>query len=861
MNPRKSLHRSEERFRQAAEAGNVFACDWSISTDVVMGPGESAQILGIDDATPTTVEQLLAKVHPDDRERLVAAIAELSPEQPHLQVTYQSVRPDGTVIWVQRNGRAHFDEQGKIIRIVGTVMDVTERKLAEAGLRQKEMELSEAQRLAQIGSWEWDPNTDIVTWSRELYRITGRDPNQPAVSYEGHSQLLTAESWERLQRSVEEALRGGTPYELDLEYVRPDGSTIWARARGEVQRDGTGRVVRLRGTAQDITRRKLAESALNLANDRLRLALDAAKSVGWDRDVKTGRDTLFGDLQSMFGIPSEVHDGRVEDFHRYLHPSDRGRVLEAINDAMESKKPYAAEFRILWLDGTVHWVAARGKFYYSPEGEPERMLGISVDITERKLAERDLRESEERLRLAAQAGKMYAFDWDTASDVIIRSDAVTHIPDLAGEPTYLKKQQLLARVHPEDRATFVNSITECTPKNPNTRIMYRLLNADGSILWLERSGHAFFDEQGRMVRMIGMVADITERKQSEQKLLDANEHLREANERIEKLKEQLEHENLYLKKEITVQLSHHEVVGRSEAIRRVLMKAEQVAPANTAVLLLGETGTGKELLARAIHRNSKRKDRLMVKVNCAALPASLVENELFGREKGAYTGALTREIGRFELANESTIFLDEIGELPLELQAKLLRVLQEGEFERLGSSRTMHVNVRVIAATSRDLETAVREGKFREDLYYRLNVFPIRIPPLRERREDIPMLTWHFLRDLGRRMGREIESVRATTMTAFQNYSWPGNVRELRNVIERHLITNQGPAFEAELPEAIHTSAFVEGTAEESERNHIRLVLERSGWRVRGQGGAAELLALKPTTLESRMKKLGIVRQ
>jgi transcriptional regulator with GAF, ATPase, and Fis domain len=220
----------------------------------------------------------------------------------------------------------------------------------------------------------------------------------------------------------------------------------------------------------------------------------------------------------------------------------------------------------------------------------------------------------------------------------------------------------------------------------------------------------------------------------------------------------LEQENIYLQEEITDERSHHEVIGRSDAIRQVLVKVEQVAGTDSNVLLLGETGTGKELIARAIHRSSQRSNRLMVKVNCAALPAALIESELFGREKGAYTGALTREIGRFELAHRSTIFLDEIGELPPELQSKLLRVLQEGEFERLGSSKTIHVDTRVIAATSRDLEAAMREGKFRADLFYRLSVFPIRIPPLRDRREDIPILTWHFLRELGKRMGRSIEA-------------------------------------------------------------------------------------------------------
>jgi transcriptional regulator with GAF, ATPase, and Fis domain len=279
------------------------------------------------------------------------------------------------------------------------------------------------------------------------------------------------------------------------------------------------------------------------------------------------------------------------------------------------------------------------------------------------------------------------------------------------------------------------------------------------------------------------------------------------------------------------------------------------------VELLGETGTGKELIARIIHEHSRRKGRLMVKVNCAALPASLVESELFGREKGAFTGALTREIGRFELANGSTILLDEIGELPVELQSKLLRVLQEGEFERLGGPKTIKVDVRVIAATSRNLQAAVREGKFREDLFYRLNVFPITIPPLRERREDIPPLVWHFVNELSQRMGRSIETIHCSTMEAFKNYPWPGNVRELRNVIERFLITSTSTMFRAELPMVDSDGARTHAqTSEEVERNHIIHVLNTVGWRVRGEDGAAQILGLKPTTLESRMQKLGIMR-
>ena len=338
----------------------------------------------------------------------------------------------------------------------------------------------------------------------------------------------------------------------------------------------------------------------------------------------------------------------------------------------------------------------------------------------------------------------------------------------------------------------------------------------------------------------------------------ADEALQSANAEIQMLTEQLERENSYLRQEIKLEYSHNLVVGDSGTMRAVLKKAEQVAGTDSTVLILGETGTGKELVARTIHEMSGRNKRSMVKTNCAALPATLIESELFGREKGAYTGALAREIGRFELADQSTIFLDELGELPPEVQSKLLRVLQEGEFERLGSSKTIKVNVRVIAATSRDLQAMVKEGKFRPDLFYRLNVFPIVVPPLRERVEDIPALVWHILEEIGTRMGRKINGVHAGAMQKFQRYTWPGNVRELRNVIERNLILNTGPIFRAEIPEleekphrAIHHLDEVE---------HLQNVLQAAKWRIRGKGGAAEILGLKPTTLEARMKKLGIRR-
>ena len=368
-------------------------------------------------------------------------------------------------------------------------------------------------------------------------------------------------------------------------------------------------------------------------------------------------------------------------------------------------------------------------------------------------------------------------------------------------------------------------------------------------------------------KILTIVRDITQRKQSEQSL-------KKALDEVEQLKDQLHKENIYLQEEIRGASNFGEIIGQSESLRRVLHKAEQVAPLNTTVSIFGETGTGKELLAHAIHKLSPRCNHALVKLNCAALPGTLIESELFGHEKGAFTGADTRRSGRFEIANGGTIFLDEVGELPLDLQAKLLRVLEEGEFERVGGSRTVKVDVRVIAATNRNLEEAVRKGIFRSDLYYRLSIFPITLPPLRERKEDIPILVNHLVKQLSQKLGKTIDAIPQETMAKLRNYPWPGNVRELRNVIERAVIITQGSklhliddldsqALELEIHEKI--GAFADSvqtgeTLEKTEYNVILRTLKSVHWKVEGPGGAAELLNIHPSTLRSKMRKLGIER-
>jgi formate hydrogenlyase transcriptional activator len=335
-------------------------------------------------------------------------------------------------------------------------------------------------------------------------------------------------------------------------------------------------------------------------------------------------------------------------------------------------------------------------------------------------------------------------------------------------------------------------------------------------------------------------------------------------EEIARLRAKLEEENRYLQDEIKSDHNFEEIVGQSRAIKAVFKAIEAVAPAVATVLITGETGTGKELVARALHNLSPRRGKALIKVNCAALPAGLIESELFGHEKGAFTGAIARKIGRFELAHGGTLFLDEIGDLPLELQPKLLRVLQEGEFERIGAAHTIAVDVRVIAATNRDLETAIREGRFRSDLYYRLDVFPIRLPPLRDRTDDIPLLVRYLTLKYGPRLGKRISNVSPSVMEMLRTYSWPGNVRELENVIERATILSAGAELDLgwwPMTTGDRGRAGATRTLEAVEREHILAVLELTGWRVSGERGAAEHLGMKPTTLEARMKKLGITRK
>jgi PAS domain S-box-containing protein len=477
-----------------------------------------------------------------------------------------------------------------------------------------------------------------------------------------------------------------------------------------------------------------------------------------------------------------------------------------------------------------------------------------------------LRKRDSELAGVRRIANLGNWEWDLIRGKALWSDQVYRIYGQVPGTFAGTREAFYNCIHPDDRRLVRDSVARSVsdPAAPYS-IRHRIIRPDGSERVVRSWAEVSFDANGKALRMKGKVWDITERRQAEEGLKKA---LRE----IRQLEAMLTVESPRLKEDFNSPTGFPEIVGASDPLKYVLYRVQQVARTKTTVLLTGETGAGKDLFARSLYKASDRKDKPFVNVNCAGLPANLIESELFGREKGAFTGSTARQIGRFELADGGTIFLDEIGELPLDLQSKLLKVIESGEFERLGSPRTVKVDVRIVACTNRNLEEEVEKGQFRKDLFYRLNVFPITIPPLRERRRDIPLLVKFFVEKFGRVHGKDVKEFPEKTMQALENYSWPGNVRELINVIESAVIMSDGPVLRLtekinaglsdyarqEMPMAARKRG--EKGLAEIEREHILTTLRGKGWLIDGHNGAARLLGINPSTLRSRMKKLGIAR-
>ncbi|HKF58442.1 MAG TPA: sigma 54-interacting transcriptional regulator [Blastocatellia bacterium] len=693
--------------------------------------------------------------------------------------------------------------------------------------------------------------------------------NQKLCDILGYSvQELTGMSWvavthpddvDENSRLLQLTISGETEgYSMDKRFIHRNGGVVYATISARCVRRDDKAIDYLVLIVQDTTERTLAEAALREAEARNQAVFKAIP----DLMFLLTKDGVYLDYHAKdpadLLLPPEAFIGK--HISNVLPAELAERLVLGFEQAQQSDEPVVDEF-LLPISGQDRYFESR-----MVTCDDDRILAIVRDITERVQAEDSIRKSGERFRQLADNidSTFFVVERSSAgSKIIYVSPAYETIWGRPRDGLYRNVRAWLEGLHPEDRDRVASLIT--SSRTMRVEAEYRVFRPDGRMRWVHQRVFPIPGGEGEARRFAGVVDDITDRKLAEESLEQALAEVRQ-------LKDQLYAENVYLQEAILVAHDFGEMVGDSDSLKRVMQQAEQVAPLDTSVLILGETGTGKELLAHAIHNLSSRKDRPLVTVNCAALPPDLIEDELFGHEKGAFTGAVAKRVGRFEIASGGTIFLDEIGELEPDLQVKLLRIIQEGEFERLGSSRTIKVDVRLIAATNRDLGQAVRAGTFRADLFYRLSVYPITVPPLRERREDIPPLVMHFVKQMNARLGKQIQSIPQRSLDALLNYSWPGNIRELRNVIERAaiitpastLLLQESPgaaAFNQPLEQSVQ-AAMVDWsqTLEEGERNLIVRTLGKTGGKIEGPAGAAALLAIHPSTLRSRMRKLGIVR-
>jgi PAS domain S-box-containing protein len=766
-------------------------------------------------------------------------------------------------------------------------------------LQQIDDRLRRALKAGRVGIWEWDMATNEVTWSDGVEQMFGLKAGSFQGTFDAYRAMVFPEDLPALDHQLQLALERDRPFALEHRIARPDGALRWFLGQGRVIQDQEGKPLRMHGTILDITDLKRAEQALLESGKHLRKQSDVlvrlSKSTALERgDLKTAlaeitqaaAETLeieraniwiYNEDRSMIrciemyerstGVHSDGQTLKAEEYPAYFKGLEEGRTIAA-DDAFsdprtkEFTKTYLSVHAISsMLDAPIriagrvagvichehlgpprHWTMEEQNF----AGSMADVVALAIDSHERRSAEAALRESEERFRRLSEG----PFEGIAVTDQGLIIDANEQMGHLLGyRQTELIGMPVSQLVAPESRELVMSKIQSAD----ETPYEHMALRKDGSTFPVEVYGRRI-PYKGRMVR-ITAIRDITRRKQTE-------ESLRHALEEVGSLKNRIEAEKIYLQDELKVEHNFEEILGVSPNFVAILHQVEQVASTDSTVLILGETGTGKELIARAIHNISPRCNRTLVKVNCASLPDNLIESELFGHEKGAFTGAFARTIGRFELADGGTIFLDEIGELPLGLQVKLLRVLQEGEFERVGSAKTHRVDVRVIAATNRDLTTAIDQGTFRSDLYFRLNVFPITVPPLRERREDIPLLVKHFVGKFAGRIGKEIDHISKQSMDRLRAYHWPGNIRELENVIERAVILNHGPILDIgdqlELRPPDPTRSDRSSTLREQEQTMIRQALEVCRWTIEGSHGAAARLDIPPSTLRDRMRKYGI---
>src|SRR6266404_376822 len=678
--------------------------------------------------------------------------------------------------------------------------------------------------------------------------------NQQLLDYTGKTReelsdwrpLMHPDDRERVMFQWTRSIQTGNAYEIEHRIRRADGVYRWFQVRSRPLLDTEGRIVRWYNLVTDIDERKKTDEKLRRSEECLLEAQRLSHTGSWRHDVASGAVTVSPQIHRIFGSRPDDDMSTAEFWFNRIHPEDRRTVQQVFERSERQKTDYQADYRIVLPDGTIKHLHVIGHPVLNQSGDLKEFIGTSMDVTEAKQAEAKIRQSERELRQLLDFTPMHITEFGPDGSPLYNNQAALDYHGLTVNEW--RSADLHSLLHPQDAERVASDGANKFLSGSPFEMEVRLKRKDGQYRWFFFRFNPIRDEQGRLTRWYAAATDVEDRKQAEQRL---------------------QNENVALRAEIDKTSMFEEIVGTSPPLQTVLSLISKVAPTDSSVLITGETGTGKELVARAIHRRSGRSSRPFVSVNCAAIPRDLIASELFGHEKGAFTGATQRRLGRFELAEGGTIFLDEVGELPADTQIALLRVLQEHEFERVGGTGSIRTNVRVIAATNRDLEAAIAGGAFRGDLFYRLNVFPIEIPALRERKEDIPMLVEYFIDRYARKAGKSIRGVNKKSLDLLQSYPWPGNIRELQNVIERSVIVCETENFSVDeswlsrQPHITRRKSEVELSRKlaAQEKEMIETALRESGGRVSGQSGAAAKLGIPGSTLESKIRSLKISKK
>jgi PAS domain S-box-containing protein len=795
---------------------------------------------GLDPANkPPSVQEYLDRVHPHDRESMADLIKGILAKASPFDATKRIVRPNGEVRYIRCVGAPVVEKQS-LKKYIGSAIDVTEHELLTQELRRREAYLTEAQRLSHTGSFGWNISNGDHFWSEETYHIFGLNravkPSLDLVLRHVHP-----DDRDLVRKIVHRASTDGEDFEVKYRIRLLNGLVKHLHVIAHPWKNSTGNLEFV-GAVTDITATTQAVEALRRSEEHLREVIETIPAMAW---------TALPDGSIDFVSRSwlEYMDFSMEDWlgtgrQAAIHPDDIERTAQKWQAALATGEPYECEMRTRTASGSYRWCLSRAVPLRDESGKIVKWYAANTDIEDRKRAEEVLRESERSVRLIIDCiAGLVAINAPDGQVKYVNSQTLEYFGRTLEE---LKGWGTSDAVHPDDLPQVVAAWTYSVETGGTFDADQRLRGADGAYRWFHIRGLPLRDAQGRIIRWYTLLTDIDERKRAEAKLRD---------------------ENIALREEIDKASMFEEIVGTSPALKSVLSRISKVAPSDSTVLITGETGTGKELVARAIHRRSERASRAFVSVNCAAIPRDLIASELFGHERGAFTGATQQRLGRFELANGGTIFLDEVGELPVETQIALLRVLQEHEFERVGGSRQIRADVRVIAATNRDLQAAIGAGFFRSDLFYRLNVFPIEIPSLRERRADIPLLVEYFIDRYARKAGKNIKRVNKKTLELLQLYPWPGNIRELQNVIERSVILCEAEIFSIDENWLLQPPPLAPESKQQvelhrrllaQEKDMIEAALKDTRGRVSGPGGAAVKLGIPRSTLESKIRSLKI---